>query len=116
MDGLLIDSEDIYLNITNTILAEYDKPNLPWKIKAKMQGRPGPEVSILTNQRMIFPGPASVGIMCMTRKWTTNHIHLYRPVKYFLTGLSCPSLDRNFWRSKPLFRKSTFLCQSLSPG
>ncbi|KAF1923912.1 HAD-like protein [Didymella exigua CBS 183.55] len=43
MDGLLIDSEDIYTDITNTILARYGKPKLPWSIKAQLQGRPGPQ-------------------------------------------------------------------------
>lgn len=43
MDGLLIDSEDIYTEVTNTILARYGKPNLPWSIKAQLQGRPGPQ-------------------------------------------------------------------------
>ena len=46
MDGLLIDSEDIYTTITDTILKEYGKPNLPWSIKAQLQGRPGPEVNL----------------------------------------------------------------------
>lgn len=43
MDGLLIDSEDIYTIVTNTILARYGKPKLPWSIKAQLQGRPGPQ-------------------------------------------------------------------------
>ncbi|KAL1654602.1 hypothetical protein SLS61_002791 [Didymella pomorum] len=43
MDGLLIDSEDIYTEVTNTILKRYGKPNLPWSIKAQLQGRPGPQ-------------------------------------------------------------------------
>lgn len=43
MDGLLIDSEDIYTIVTNTILARYGRPNLPWSIKAQLQGRPGPQ-------------------------------------------------------------------------
>ncbi|KAF2631930.1 HAD-like protein [Macroventuria anomochaeta] len=43
MDGLLIDSEDIYTEVTNTILTRYGKPNLPWSIKAQLQGRPGPQ-------------------------------------------------------------------------
>jgi pseudouridine-5'-monophosphatase len=43
MDGLLIDSEDIYTIVTNTILERYGKPNLPWSIKAQLQGRPGPQ-------------------------------------------------------------------------
>ena len=42
MDGLLIDSEDAYTRVTNTILRENDRPDLPWHIKAQLQGRPGP--------------------------------------------------------------------------
>lgn len=44
MDGLLIDSEDIYTFCNNVILHQYGKPNLPWSVKAQLQGRPGPEV------------------------------------------------------------------------
>ncbi|KAK5115660.1 hypothetical protein LTR85_009831 [Meristemomyces frigidus] len=43
MDGLLIDSEDLYTICTNAVLHEFGKPDLPWNIKAQMQGRPGPE-------------------------------------------------------------------------
>jgi len=46
MDGLLIDSEDLYTLCTNEMLHEYGKPDLPWSIKAQLQGRPGPEVRI----------------------------------------------------------------------
>ncbi|CAK1358039.1 unnamed protein product [Cercospora beticola] len=42
MDGLLIDSEDKYTICTNEVLNEYGRPNLPWHIKAQLQGRPGP--------------------------------------------------------------------------
>ncbi|EXJ94137.1 hypothetical protein A1O1_02530 [Capronia coronata CBS 617.96] len=42
MDGLLIDSEDKYTLVTNTILRENGRPDLPWHIKAQLQGRPGP--------------------------------------------------------------------------
>ncbi|CAK3994218.1 HAD superfamily hydrolase [Lecanosticta acicola] len=42
MDGLLIDSEDKYTICTNEVLREYGRPDLPWNIKAQMQGRPGP--------------------------------------------------------------------------
>ena len=42
MDGLLIDSEDIYSLVTDIILAKYSRPPLPWHIKAQLQGRPGP--------------------------------------------------------------------------
>ncbi|EXJ68721.1 uncharacterized protein A1O5_08515 [Cladophialophora psammophila CBS 110553] len=40
MDGLLIDSEDAYTIVTNTILRENGRPDLPWEIKAQLQGRP----------------------------------------------------------------------------
>ncbi|MCJ1391535.1 hypothetical protein MMC18_004399 [Xylographa bjoerkii] len=47
MDGLLIDSEDIYTLVTNTILSTYSRPPLPWKIKAQLQGRPGPSANAI---------------------------------------------------------------------
>lgn len=43
MDGLLLDTEDKYSVCTNTILKKYGREPLPWKIKAQMQGRPGPQ-------------------------------------------------------------------------
>ena len=46
MDGLLIDSEDLYTICTNEVLREYGRPDLPWSIKAQLQGRPGPEVRL----------------------------------------------------------------------
>ncbi|KAF8426027.1 HAD-like domain-containing protein [Tirmania nivea] len=42
MDGLLLNTEDLYTQVTNTILKEFDRPLLPWSVKAKLQGRPGP--------------------------------------------------------------------------
>ncbi|MCJ1403360.1 hypothetical protein MMC11_006583 [Xylographa trunciseda] len=42
MDGLLIDSEDIYTLVVNAILTAHSRPPLPWHIKAQLQGRPGP--------------------------------------------------------------------------
>lgn len=45
MDGLLIDSEDLYTIVTNTILQRYGRPTLPWSVKAQLQGRPGPQAS-----------------------------------------------------------------------
>jgi pseudouridine 5'-phosphatase len=55
MDGLLIDSEDIYTEITNTILREHDRPNLPWSIKAQLQGRPGPAAGKIFHQWAQLP-------------------------------------------------------------
>jgi pseudouridine 5'-phosphatase len=45
MDGLIIDSEDLYTLCANEILREYGKPDLPWSIKAQLQGRPAPEAT-----------------------------------------------------------------------
>lgn len=45
MDGLILDSEDLYTLCTNILLAEYNRPALPWSIKAQLQGRPGPSAS-----------------------------------------------------------------------
>jgi pseudouridine-5'-monophosphatase len=42
MDGLLLDTEDLYTLCVNLILEKYQRPKLPWSIKAKLQGRPGP--------------------------------------------------------------------------
>ncbi|KJZ79462.1 hypothetical protein HIM_00931 [Hirsutella minnesotensis 3608] len=42
MDGLLLDTEDLYTLVVNLVLDRYGKPELPWSIKAKLQGRPGP--------------------------------------------------------------------------
>ena len=44
VDGLLINSEDVYTDIYNNILRSYGKPDLPWSVKAKQQSR-GREVS-----------------------------------------------------------------------
>ncbi|KAM5354234.1 hypothetical protein ACJ41O_000884 [Fusarium nematophilum] len=45
MDGLLLDTEDIYTQCVNMILEKYGKGTLPWSIKAKLQGRPGPQAN-----------------------------------------------------------------------
>ncbi|RCI09106.1 hypothetical protein L249_4964 [Ophiocordyceps polyrhachis-furcata BCC 54312] len=45
MDGLLLDTEDLYSLCTNLVLEKYGRPPMPWKIKAMFQGRPGPVVA-----------------------------------------------------------------------
>lgn len=45
MDGLLINTEDLYTLSDNLALNKYGRPPLPWSIKAKLQGRPGPEAN-----------------------------------------------------------------------
>ncbi|CZT01863.1 related to GS1 protein [Rhynchosporium agropyri] len=41
MDGLLINTEVIYLACANELLAKYNRPNLPWSVKAQFMGVPG---------------------------------------------------------------------------
>lgn len=55
MDGLLLDTEDLYTKCINIILAEHNKPSLPLSIKAKLQGRPGPEANKLFNDWAQLP-------------------------------------------------------------
>ncbi|KAF3490871.1 HAD superfamily hydrolase [Arthroderma uncinatum] len=57
MDGLLIDSEDIYTLVINQILHEYGKPSLPWSIKAQLQGRPQPQSGQVFQQWAQLPIP-----------------------------------------------------------
>jgi hypothetical protein len=60
MDGLLIDTEDLYTTVTNTLLAQCGRPPLTWHIKAQLQGRPVSAVRPLTSLSVTlilqFPG------------------------------------------------------------
>ncbi|KAA8908823.1 putative HAD superfamily hydrolase [Sphaerosporella brunnea] len=40
MDGLLLNTEDLYTKVTNTLLTQLGRPPLTWHIKAQLQGRP----------------------------------------------------------------------------
>ncbi|KAF2401410.1 HAD-like protein [Trichodelitschia bisporula] len=57
MDGLLINSEDLYTITINKILSEYGKPNIPWHIKAQLQGRPAPESGRIFQEWAQLPIP-----------------------------------------------------------
>ncbi|KAH0432254.1 haloacid dehalogenase-like hydrolase [Colletotrichum camelliae] len=50
MDGLLLDTEDLYTACINIILEQQGRPLLPWSIKAKLQGRPGPDATRLFHE------------------------------------------------------------------
>lgn len=41
MDGLLLNTEDIYTRCADIVLAKYNRPGLPWSLKARMMGVPG---------------------------------------------------------------------------
>ncbi|KAI1346189.1 HAD-like domain-containing protein [Xylaria sp. FL0043] len=41
MDGLLINTEDLYTKCANIVLQKYGRPPLPWSLKAQLMGIPG---------------------------------------------------------------------------
>ncbi|KAI2608866.1 HAD-like protein [Hypoxylon fragiforme] len=41
MDGLLINTEDLYTLCADIVLKRYGRPNLPWSVKSKLMGIPG---------------------------------------------------------------------------
>ncbi|KAJ1329122.1 pseudouridine 5'-phosphatase [Microdochium nivale] len=41
MDGLLLNTEDLYTLCASTVLARHGRPSLPWTLKARMMGVPG---------------------------------------------------------------------------
>ncbi|ODV92566.1 hypothetical protein CANCADRAFT_30691 [Tortispora caseinolytica NRRL Y-17796] len=45
MDGLLIDSEEVYTRVSNELLAKHGRPPMPFEVKAKLQGLPGPRAA-----------------------------------------------------------------------
>lgn len=45
MDGLLLNTEDIYTLCVDIILKRFGRPSMPWSVKAKLQGRPGPQAT-----------------------------------------------------------------------
>ncbi|VUC27771.1 unnamed protein product [Clonostachys rosea] len=55
MDGLILNTEDIYTSCINAILERYGKPSLPWAIKAKLQGRPAPAANEILQQWAKLP-------------------------------------------------------------
>jgi beta-phosphoglucomutase-like phosphatase (HAD superfamily) len=58
VDGLLINSEDIYTEAYNNILHSHGRPSLPWSVKALQQSR-GRQVgaSRETTNPLVFPLP-----------------------------------------------------------
>jgi pseudouridine-5'-monophosphatase len=57
MDGLLIDTEDLYSVVTNSLLEKYGRPPIPWSIKAQLQGRPGPQATEIFHEWDKLPVP-----------------------------------------------------------
>lgn len=55
MDGLLLDTEDIYTLCINILLEKFGRPSLPWSIKAKLQGRPAREANAIFHEWAQLP-------------------------------------------------------------
>lgn len=55
MDGLLINTEDIYTEVTNEVLAENGKGPLSWDVKIQLQGRPGLESAAILIKEYDLP-------------------------------------------------------------
>ncbi|KAG5915036.1 hypothetical protein E4U42_000177, partial [Claviceps africana] len=47
VDGLLLNTEDLYTLCVNIVLERHNRPPLPWSVKAKLQGRPAPQANRL---------------------------------------------------------------------
>ncbi|KAH9470712.1 hypothetical protein MJO28_003458 [Puccinia striiformis f. sp. tritici] len=70
MDGLLLDSERLYTQVTNEILAPYNK-QLTWEIKAMLMGRPSEESAKILIERTGIPlSPNELLSMFATRQRT----------------------------------------------
>ncbi|KAI9745647.1 MAG: hypothetical protein M1818_001181 [Claussenomyces sp. TS43310] len=59
MDGLLLNTEDLYTQCTNKMLAKYGRPSLPWSVKAQLQGRPGPSAAAIFHEWAKLPIPTA---------------------------------------------------------
>lgn len=55
MDGTLINTEDIYTEVSNELLKKFDKGPMTWDIKIKLQGRPGPEATQIMIESFDLP-------------------------------------------------------------
>ncbi|OAV94007.1 hypothetical protein PTTG_06718 [Puccinia triticina 1-1 BBBD Race 1] len=70
MDGLLLDSERLYTQVTNEVLAPYNK-QLTWEIKAMLMGRPAEESARILIERTGIPlSPEELISMFATRQRT----------------------------------------------
>jgi len=69
-DGLLLDSERLYTQVTNEILAPYNK-QLTWEIKAMLMGRPSEESARMLIERTGIPlSPEELLAMFASRQRT----------------------------------------------
>lgn len=76
MDGLLLNTEDIYTITCNEILSKFDKGPLTWDVKLKLQGLPGPEAgSTLINHYnlpLTYEEYDHMNVTSQETKWPTS--------------------------------------------
>lgn len=84
MDGLLLDTEDLYSLCINLILEKYNKPHLPWSIKAQLQGRPGPQSNEIFHTWAKLPVPE--------QDFMSEYTELQR--KHFPTAKPLPGVEK----------------------
>ncbi|KAL9051804.1 MAG: hypothetical protein Q9162_005798 [Coniocarpon cinnabarinum] len=90
MDGLLIDSEDLYTICTNKVLERYNKPDMPWSVKAQLQGRPGPEAGRIFREWAQLP--------CTEEEYMAQNAEFQR--QYFPTAKPLPGVPELLQRLK----------------
>lgn len=74
MDGLLLNTEDIYTLTMNEILAEYGKGTLTWDVKIRLQGLPGPKAGEMVIDHYKLPLTVEeyekLNIEIQSKKWS----------------------------------------------
>lgn len=90
MDGLLIDSENIYTEVINEIAAEHGLEPMSWDIRVNLQGRPGPDAAreflrwFFREQDKLQQTSASpLSLDDLTTSFTTRYEYLRSPELFF---------------------------------
>ncbi|PLW19555.1 hypothetical protein PCANC_01555 [Puccinia coronata f. sp. avenae] len=117
MDGLLLDSERLYTQVTNEILAPYNK-QLTWEIKAMLMGRPSEESAKILIERTGIPlSPEELLSMLSARQRTlfstvqpmpgalklVQHLHKFNVPIAIATGSSSVNYDLKSENQSELF-------------
>lgn len=75
MDGLLINTEDIYTTVTNEILGQHGKGPLTWDVKIQLQGLPGAEAckKVIAHYELPFTPEEfdRKNVQIQTSKWSS---------------------------------------------
>ncbi|KAI1332082.1 HAD-like protein [Xylariaceae sp. FL0255] len=104
MDGLLLNTEDIYTKCADIVLEKHGRPPPPWSIKAKLMGIPGSsngdyKEEQAAQQRELFPAcrplPGVKQLLINLKEARTQTI--FKKEQYPLQiGLATSSIEENF--------------------